>query len=154
MGKRKGYDVYLTLPLEVVLKKLCLTTDQDARASFEGCKHAVKVGSARLVMYKVKGTKCVNPECHRHGVEWRIESNGSAPHLNLYCADGVMMTKDHVVPKSKGGPDVLDNFQPMCARCNERKGDELCQNAKSVTSHTESSTKVIGENSSTALMCS
>lgn len=125
MGSRKGYDVYLTLPLETVLKKLCSVPDQDARASFDGCKHAVKVGSARLVMYKVKGTKCTSPGCTREGVEWRIEANGSAPHLNLYCADGVMMTKDHIVPRSKGGADVLSNFQPMCSRCNESKGDTL-----------------------------
>jgi 5-methylcytosine-specific restriction endonuclease McrA len=47
-------------------------------------------------------------------------------HLNLYALreDGteVMMTKDHIVPASRGGPDKMWNFQMMCFLCNGRKG--------------------------------
>ena len=28
------------------------------------------------------------------------------------------MTKDHIVPKSKGGADHLDNLETMCDQCN------------------------------------
>lgn len=29
---------------------------------------------------------------------------------------------DHIHPKSKGGPDTLDNFRVLCTTCNTRKG--------------------------------
>lgn len=35
------------------------------------------------------------------------------------------MTIDHIVPKSKGGPNQKDNYQPMCDKCNTDKGDRL-----------------------------
>lgn len=48
-------------------------------------------------------------------------------HFNLYAvrADGreILMTKDHVLPRSKGGPDSLENLQTMCAPCNCWKQD-------------------------------
>lgn len=35
------------------------------------------------------------------------------------------MTKDHIIPKSKGGADDISNYQTMCERCNEAKGNRL-----------------------------
>ncbi len=32
---------------------------------------------------------------------------------------------DHVMPRSKGGPDIDDNLQLLCAACNGRKGNRL-----------------------------
>lgn len=52
-------------------------------------------------------------------------------HFNLYAlTDGphpaaVLMTKDHILPKSRGGRDVQDNYQPMCAPCNTDKGHRI-----------------------------
>ncbi len=60
------------------------------------------------------------------------------PHLNLYhvqeeeekgewknlAKDGmVLMTKDHIIPRSKGGPTTLENLQTMCSICNGKKGN-------------------------------
>ena len=49
--------------------------------------------------------------------------------MNLYAIDEngkeVLMTKDHILPKSKGGKDEIDNYQTMCIRCNEAKGNNL-----------------------------
>lgn len=51
----------------------------------------------------------------------------SRAHFNLYAVQGrrlVLMTKDHIVPRSKGGTDDLTNLQTLCTNCNNRKGDK------------------------------
>lgn len=56
----------------------------------------------------------------------RVKGTNENPHLNLYAvnSDGerVLMTKDHLIPKSKGGKDKLDNLNTMCFPCNVLKG--------------------------------
>lgn len=53
-----------------------------------------------------------------------------SPHFNLYAEeDGryVLMTKDHVLAKARGGTDELANYQTMCCTCNNLKGHyDLC----------------------------
>lgn len=50
-------------------------------------------------------------------------------HLNLYAVDDngdeILMTKDHIMPRSKGGIDDISNYQTMCKLCNEAKGNKL-----------------------------
>jgi hypothetical protein len=54
-------------------------------------------------------------------------------HFNLYAVGQdkhgdpktVLMTKDHIVPHSRGGPDFDENYQPMCMPCNVKKGHRL-----------------------------
>lgn len=47
--------------------------------------------------------------------------------MNLYGYDKdgneVLMTKDHIVPKSLGGRNCLENYQTMCCVCNCNKGN-------------------------------
>lgn len=68
----------------------------------------------------VTHTHCVT--CDRSLSYLRLEDNGSEPHINGYSHDHVMMTRDHIVPRSAGGPDVMDNIQMMCSHCNKAKG--------------------------------
>jgi 5-methylcytosine-specific restriction endonuclease McrA len=35
------------------------------------------------------------------------------------------MTIDHILPRSKGGKDTLENLQPMCSSCNAKKADKV-----------------------------
>lgn len=39
----------------------------------------------------------------------------------FYCGRQTKLTKDHVVPISRGGSDTLDNIVPACMRCNRLK---------------------------------
>ncbi len=38
---------------------------------------------------------------------------------------GVILTIDHIIPRSKGGSNALSNLQTMCRDCNRDKGDKL-----------------------------
>ena len=87
----------------------------------------LKVNSDRLRLFKLKGAGCVT--CDLVGSFFALESHGDEnPHLNLYAigANGreVLMTKDHIRPKAKGGLNVMENYQPMCADCNGAKADK------------------------------
>ena len=54
------------------------------------------------------------------------------PNINSYThsprlmfSNGTYMTKDHIIPKSKGGPNKQTNFQLMCYDCNLLKADNI-----------------------------
>jgi 5-methylcytosine-specific restriction endonuclease McrA len=62
----------------------------------------------------------------------RKQNELETPHLNLYGSgrrnrELVLMTRDHTIPRSKGGPDVIENLQTMCHCCNQYKADFLLQ---------------------------
>jgi hypothetical protein len=97
----------------------------------------VPMGSHRYQLYAKKGVVCVS--CGLKGKFFALErghkDNPIRPHFNLYAIDPktgkeVMITKDHIKPRSKGGKNRLENYQPMCFRCNQRKGDKI-ENGKS-----------------------
>ena len=91
--------------------------------------YRVRLQSPRLELLRIKGTVCVN--CGLEGVFFRLETANAnmTPHLNLYGvnSDGkpILFTKDHIIPKSKGGANELENYQTMCSPCNEKKGNTL-----------------------------
>lgn len=88
----------------------------------------VAVTSVRLQTFAFKGTRCVS--CGIQGTHFRKEQGHPSdhrPHLNLYAADlsdliEVLMTRDHIVPRARGGSNALENMQTMCFHCNARKG--------------------------------
>lgn len=81
--------------------------------------------SLRYKTFIEKGYKCVC--CGRVGSYYALEkskgSNAMRAHFNLYSDDDVLMTKDHIFPKSKGGRDCIENMQTMCSICNCSKGN-------------------------------
>ncbi|WP_353738380.1 HNH endonuclease [Porticoccus sp. W117] len=53
-------------------------------------------------------------------------------HRCMYCGqqfDDRVLTRDHIVPRVQGGPDVWVNVVAACARCNSHKGGRTPEQA-------------------------
>lgn len=93
------------------------------KQDFDGDR--IKMNSLRLNVFKEKGIKCVC--CGLEGRFFAKEKSieNESYHFNLYAinenGNEVLMTKDHIMARSKGGPDHLDNMQTMCIKCNNEK---------------------------------
>ena len=83
-----------------------------------------KIRSKRVNDLIQLGTKCVR--CPREGVKFlmTIDKPGSL-HFDLYDKNNHLMNIDHILPKSKGGKDIIENYQLMCEECNSKKGSTL-----------------------------
>lgn len=85
--------------------------------------------SLRYATFYQKGVKCVC--CGKEGAYFQLcgEENSNRRHFNLYTEEGILMTKDHIIPKSKGGQNRVSNLQPMCVDCNKAKASQ-CDEVK------------------------
>lgn len=97
----------------------------------------ISMDSARYRVFS-KSVRCVRCGCK--GVFYAKERNARYDkgantyyatnndwHFNLYArvnGRDVLMTKDHIIPRTHGGPDTDDNYQTMCSPCNSRKGSK------------------------------
>jgi len=87
----------------------------------------ILVLSDRYKMFFTQGYTC--KECGLTGKFFALEKADldKRYHLNLYAIKNgkeILMTKDHIIPKSKGGKNILSNYQTMCTVCNKKKGDK------------------------------
>lgn len=80
--------------------------------------------SLRYMTFYQKGCKCV--ACGKEGTHFTLDKSSETDtrrHFNLRAEDGTLMTRDHILPKSKGGRDHISNMQTMCVDCNKAKGN-------------------------------
>lgn len=83
--------------------------------------------SMRYMCFYQHGTTCVC--CGRRGAYFKLIGSADGAdnrrHFDLYADDGTLMTKDHIIPVSRGGKNNVDNMQTMCKICNQKKADSL-----------------------------
>jgi 5-methylcytosine-specific restriction endonuclease McrA len=106
---------------------LDLVSSNDSKKEFvvDHKSYYVKMNSDRYLVFK-NNKKCA--ACSLEGTKMILDLNpgDNSPHFNLYGEEKgklVLMTKDHIIPKSKGGQDVLSNYQTSCFLCNNLKAD-------------------------------
>lgn len=126
------YHVPAKVRLDMVksgVKKKSPEFKEMTERDYEG--HMVKMTSQRYEVFATMGLTCV--ECGLEGVffalEKQVQQDSDRYHFNLYGYDEegneVMLTKDHIVPKSKGGKNFIKNYQTMCYNCNAEKADTV-----------------------------
>lgn len=96
------------------------------KITVDGTVYVSKLSSLRLRTFQ-QNAECVC--CGRKGTIMGLDLpvGTEKPHLNLYCQEGnkmIMMTKDHIIAKSKGGKNHISNMQTMCSPCNAKKADK------------------------------
>ena len=111
------------------------------RLSYEQVMEMIDTGEREIHGYRVKTnslryktfqkSRCCLA-CGLEGSFFQLDQCDSptAPvdraHLNFWAIlpDGNLrvITKDHIVPKSRGGKNHVDNMQTMCYKCNQKKG--------------------------------
>jgi len=101
--------------------------------------HEIYMDSSRYRLFQRDHVCC---SCGIAGAYYAVERNtkwsrrqkrpliaeGQHWHLNLYAVRNgveVMMTKDHHIPRSRGGADHDSNYVPMCSTCNKLKSNRL-----------------------------
>lgn len=52
--------------------------------------------------------------------EWQAMKN-EFNNKCAFCKKDKKLTKDHIIPLSKGGTDYIENIQPLCRSCNSKK---------------------------------
>ena len=105
--------------------------DRRKRVDFDG--HMMKPLSVRYQTFIQSGCDCV--VCglkgtvmykERNYFSGNVQNTNGSYHFNLYgedkFGDEVLLTKDHIIAKSLGGSNGVNNMQTMCSRCNLDKG--------------------------------
>jgi hypothetical protein len=124
-GLRRKENLTIEEVYNAVKDVLFEPEDKKAMVVINGDK--IKGNSQRFQTFFTKGLKCAC--CGIEGKYFGKEKdfNAARYHLNLYALDEsgneVLMTKDHIVPRSKGGASELYNYQTMCVKCNIAKGN-------------------------------
>jgi 5-methylcytosine-specific restriction endonuclease McrA len=129
--KTKRFPLYIRKGKASIEDIIPLITG-DTKVKVRVCDKSVGVSSFRLQNFKEHGTDCAY--CGIKGSFFAVERHNVETkyikyHLNLYALDDkgneVLMTADHIIPRSKGGLTTLDNLQTLCCICNLKKADKL-----------------------------
>jgi 5-methylcytosine-specific restriction endonuclease McrA len=129
--RKSGYIRKEIYSLEDIFNKINWDKQksENSNVNFDG--DLIYMNSHRYWTFYLKGIKCVN--CGIEGKYFAKEKDAESKyekyHFNLYAINKhgheILMTKDHIIPKSKGGKDHIDNYQTMCVKCNGKKGNKL-----------------------------
>lgn len=111
-----------TLPPKTKLKKIKRDYDGDAMKMVSD-RYYTFAKSLKCAFCDLVGSiMCKEKSFDKHG---NIQEGGF--HFNLYAIDAngeeMLMTKDHILAKSKGGLNHIDNYTTCCSKCNFQKQD-------------------------------
>lgn len=88
--------------------------------------------------------KCNTISANRRAREMKAEGHHTVGEWNLlkiqhnfrcvFCRrqePEIKLTRDHIIPLARGGSNWIENIQPLCGKCNSRKGATMPDNNRS-----------------------
>jgi hypothetical protein len=97
----------------------------------------------KLFISSSRPITCYNCDCSAdRWIMGKGKRENGRPTLNLFGtrSDGklLMMTRDHIIPRSMGGLDLIENLRPACEICNNNRGSEMSETELAfLTAHPE-----------------
>lgn len=124
MGRLKRYKLLDFNKIEDILRILVISKPL-GKINIEG--YPICTDTDRYENLYVNGLVCKS--CGLKASFAAIEKNSDSKnkfHINFYgtrATDGkdLLLTKDHIYPRSLGGLDSINNYQTLCASCNGNK---------------------------------
>lgn len=130
---------FINLPGRKIYNIPDIITEDDGSQFIIGIKEfSIKINAFKYKVF-AQNLNCYN--CNIVGSFFYLQQHkkmnrhtkDNVAHFNLYAEDTlnindgqlILMTQDHLIPKSKGGKDSLDNLKTMCAICNHNKADKF-----------------------------
>ena len=109
------------LPFKKSLRNSLRSNDHGPFVTVKGVKYPVM----RLRSFAIHGCTCCRCGAAGNKIIAYIPGDGIV-HVDLFGGKHgrLLMTKDHIIPRSKGGRNHWMNYQTMCSRCNAKKADQ------------------------------
>lgn len=82
--------------------------------------------SPAVKVFSKNGYVCTNCGISADSASIVLDTKSNTYGLQLFCSDQQnRLTMDHIIPKSLGGGDSINNLAPMCRKCNLIKKDNI-----------------------------
>lgn len=124
-GKKQDTSIYR---IDGKRRRLCVSCAclpiAQIQAFFTPKVKSVSRPKRRVTSKKRERSEEMNPDSEFSGRLWTLLKKRY--NYTCLCCGGkepdIELVADHVIPKSKGGPNIIANIQPLCRSCNARKG--------------------------------
>lgn len=97
-------------------------------SQYESHRKYVKNNPERIAHLKARRYALEKGAIGSHSFEEWSELKSSYGNVCAFCGSNEQLTKDHIIPLSKGGSDYIENIQPLCRSCNSRKHNHIYEN--------------------------
>lgn len=132
MDYLKQYTTFGVFEIEDVLpfindnkrdRKIYVANNKEFKVRMDSMRYKVFARSLYCIKCNIKGSVFLLQRIEDKSI------NNDTAHFNLYAKDDngnlILMTQDHIIPKSKGGKDHLNNLRTMCSSCNCKRGNNI-----------------------------